>query len=55
MSNGIDTVAVAANSVEGPGNRCNTAWYKLLDGTVVQVQVKNIVQLLWVGSLLPTL
>ena len=35
------------------------AWYKHLDGTVVQVQaqvqVKIIVQLLWVGSRLPTL
>jgi len=35
------------------------AWYKHFDGTVVQVQVqvqvKIIAQLLWVGSLLPTL
>jgi len=38
-------------TVEGSGNRCNVASYKLLGGTVVQVQVQmqveNIVQLLW--------
>jgi len=57
MSDGMTQLQRQTTQWRESGNRCNEAWYKHLNGAVVQlqVQVKIIIKLPWVELLLPTL